>query len=316
MAPNIIRFDLAAVLQYITRFGRFRKQKTIFAGILDKFFEPMVIIKTESRSRLNVLGNFLGPKPPTDATHVAYRLVPCDRYGEPTIKVEWDRHAEKRYRFDLFENPERDAQSFKEMNRQKRAANEFTLEECIQYECTPRSSEAGQSTNWNCPGCKQMANATKTMTLWRAPKILIIALKRFDFNDAGLLVKRENPVLFPLERLDLTQHFKDQNNEAVYDLHGVCYHQGTNPESGHYTSCVKSPGSVWHRFNDESCEKTNSQNIVDRDAYLLFYRRCDLLKYDEATILEESRLERSKVEERIAITVYENEIAPRLLLRV
>ena len=56
---------------------------------------------------------------------------------------------------------------------------------------------------WKCPKCKKYRRASKRLSIFRLPKILVVHLKRFG-RDAidGPLVKIGCPVDFPLE-LDL-----------------------------------------------------------------------------------------------------------------
>jgi ubiquitin C-terminal hydrolase len=46
---------------------------------------------------------------------------------------------------------------------------------------------------------------------------------------------------------------------------------------GHYTAYAKNDGS-WYSFNDSSVSKVSSNEVVSRDAYMLFYRRADIKK--------------------------------------
>jgi ubiquitin C-terminal hydrolase len=44
---------------------------------------------------------------------------------------------------------------------------------------------------------------------------------------------------------------------------------------GHYTAYAKNNDS-WYNFNDSSVHKVGSNEVVSRDAYMLFYRRVDI----------------------------------------
>lgn len=71
-------------------------------------------------------------------------------------------------------------------------------------------------------------------------------------------------------------------NDNLYDLYGVCYHHGTDLETGHYTAACKNPyDQQWYLYDD--AKVTNlSQNsadmtvdLVNNSAYILFYqKRC------------------------------------------
>lgn len=57
----------------------------------------------------------------------------------------------------------------------------------------------------NCPRCKTLRKATKTLSLSRLPPVLLIHLKRFSFK-GPFTDKIEKQVDFPLKNLDLTNY--------------------------------------------------------------------------------------------------------------
>jgi len=62
-----------------------------------------------------------------------------------------------------------------------------------------------RSVNRNCPRCKTLRRATKTLSLSRLPPVLLIHLKRFSFK-GPFTDKIEKHVDFPLKGLDLTNY--------------------------------------------------------------------------------------------------------------
>ena len=155
---------------------------------------------------------------------------------------------------------------------------------------------------WYCSNCKKHQEATKQMNLWKLPKYLIITLKRFQASKASdhyqgylnpnlnyLLQNRvvynkiNNFIEFPLRNLDMSKYLtqSDQNDHS-YDLCGVINHLGQSLYLGHYTSFARSHDKLdssndelgWRLFDDShvSSVKTEDQ-IVTRDAYVLFYRQ-------------------------------------------
>jgi len=60
----------------------------------------------------------------------------------------------------------------------------------------------------------------------------------------------------------------------LYSLYGVTNHYGSLT-SGHYTSFVRSPNnaSVWHKFDDTKATKMAGEDVVTRNAYILFWVR-------------------------------------------
>jgi hypothetical protein len=57
----------------------------------------------------------------------------------------------------------------------------------------------------NCPRCRTLRKATKTLSLSRLPPVLLIHLKRFSFK-GPFTDKIEKQVDFPLKNLDLTNY--------------------------------------------------------------------------------------------------------------
>jgi ubiquitin C-terminal hydrolase len=110
----------------------------------------------------------------------------------------------------------------------------------------------------------------KNISFWSFPTILVIDIKRFNYQN------RKNQVLvtFPLENLHLSKYVTGYNKESfVYDLYGVCNHSG-NVLGGHYTSFVKNANGKWYHFNDTSVTEIALENqIITPKAYCFFYRK-------------------------------------------
>ena len=113
-------------------------------------------------------------------------------------------------------------------------------------------------------------SAKKNITFWSFPTILVIDIKRFNYQN------RKNQILvtFPLENLDLSKYVSGYNkNSYVYDLYGVCNHSG-NVLGGHYTSFVKNANGKWYHFNDTSVNEIAMESqIISPKAYCFFYRK-------------------------------------------
>lgn len=64
----------------------------------------------------------------------------------------------------------------------------------------------------------------------------------------------------------------NDDNSLLYDLYAVINHYGASRYSGHYTAICKL-ASAWYHFNDSRVESVWPQNVVNRNATLLFYKR-------------------------------------------
>ena len=121
-----------------------------------------------------------------------------------------------------------------------------------------------------CEKTNQKENVKKSITFWSFPTILVIDIKRFNYQNR----KNQMMVTFPLENLDLSKYVTGYNKQSyIYDLYGVCNHSG-NVLGGHYTSYVKNANGKWYHFNDTSVnEVLLEQQIISPKAYCFFYRK-------------------------------------------
>ena len=140
------------------------------------------------------------------------------------------------------------------------------------------------------------------MTIYKAPKVLILHLKRFKQKGMIRKEKNESKVIFPTV-LDMKPHLLDPrpissyieeaknrdiyippkypdnptklkvSSEPIYDLYAVSNHYG-GMGGGHYTAYAKN-GEKWYDFNDSSVHGISESSIVGSGAYILFYMRRD-----------------------------------------
>lgn len=69
-------------------------------------------------------------------------------------------------------------------------------------------------------------------------------------------------------------------NDNLYDLYGICYHHGSDIETGHYTAACKNPyDNQWYLYDDAKVSNLSKQTddisalLVNNSAYILFYQR-------------------------------------------
>lgn len=139
------------------------------------------------------------------------------------------------------------------------------------------------------------------MSIYRAPKVLILHLKRFKQKGIIRKEKNETKVHFPpildmsgnvINTSPMSAYANDpmvkehvippkyqaeyditNSNEPVYELYAVSNHYG-GLGGGHYTAYAKN-GGKWHDFNDSSVHKCSEGSIGGSGAYMLFYKRKD-----------------------------------------
>jgi len=160
---------------------------------------------------------------------------------------------------------------------------------------------------WHCPRCKRDREATKRITISRAPEFLIIHFKRFSASHSQSAKKIHVPVDFPLNNLDIEPFMLPSptaedvstiahryGKEALetppamrppyrYDCYAVMRHLGGTMTSGHYISLVKDVArGCWREFNDERITDFQPQDLrggsklQNEQAYILFYQRKDV----------------------------------------
>ncbi|KAL3924746.1 MAG: hypothetical protein SGILL_000856 [Bacillariaceae sp.] len=154
------------------------------------------------------------------------------------------------------------------------------VEDCI--EKFLEGEQLDELNAWYCPNCKKHVCALKMIALWSVPDILILHLKRFQFENCTvsnnlLRSKIDDTVKFPVDGLDLSKHVLgpiEENAPPIYNLFGVSEHVGRTANSGHYTATVRNcKDGRWYRYNDAHVGETTGDAAVTGGAYLLFYQR-------------------------------------------
>ncbi|KAK6947420.1 Peptidase C19, ubiquitin carboxyl-terminal hydrolase [Dillenia turbinata] len=127
---------------------------------------------------------------------------------------------------------------------------------------------------FTCENCKQEVAVEKQLKLDHAPSIATFHLKRFK-NDGSYVEKIDKHLDFPLE-LDLQPFTTGEQKSDVnlkYGLYAVVEHVGYSSNSGHYFCFVRSALDTWHRLDDAKVYTVPADNVLSREAYILFYAR-------------------------------------------
>jgi ubiquitin carboxyl-terminal hydrolase 16/45 len=102
--------------------------------------------------------------------------------------------------------------------------------------------------------------------------VLALHLKRFE--NVGLyrksLRKLNDDISFQ-HVLDMTSFIQDVEQEYTYTLFGLVEHSGTMT-GGHYVAHVLS-GDEWVSCSDTHTRTSNADDVLNRQAYILFYQR-------------------------------------------
>ena len=147
---------------------------------------------------------------------------------------------------------------------EKKNKNEIDIYDCIKKFSSREVLDEGN--DWFCSNCKINQKAFKTMRINYAPNILMIQLKRFK-TDGN--IKIDNFIDFPIQNFILKVHHISES----YDLMGIINHYG-NISFGHYIAiCKNYYNKKWYKFDDSSVIEINENEIVSKDAYVLFYKK-------------------------------------------
>ncbi|XP_072258529.1 ubiquitin carboxyl-terminal hydrolase 50 [Pyxicephalus adspersus] len=122
-----------------------------------------------------------------------------------------------------------------------------------------------------CSYCKTKEDAAVEVQINKPPKILILHLKRFEYQGRARR-KLQTNVIFPLVNLDMSPFVTLHNvQRPVYHLYSVVNHSG-GLECGHYTAYCKHPGTKeWNAYDDARHFRITEDDVQSPLAYILFY---------------------------------------------
>ena len=116
------------------------------------------------------------------------------------------------------------------------------------------------------------STATKQVTIETLPQVLILHLKRFQYDNAGGTQKIWKKVGYPLD-LEIPKEVFPQHKRGgllahgglpKYRLTGVVYHHGKNASGGHYTVDVRrQDGREWIRIDDTVIRRIRSEDVAE-----------------------------------------------------
>ena len=114
--------------------------------------------------------------------------------------------------------------------------------------------------------------ATKQVFIETLPPVLILHLKRFQYDNAGGTQKIWKHVGYPLE-LELPKEIFPAAKRSAFGVRGgppryrliaVVYHHGKNAGVGHYTVDVRrQDGREWIRMDDTVIRRVRSEEVAD-----------------------------------------------------
>ncbi|KAL1637416.1 hypothetical protein SLS56_000554 [Neofusicoccum ribis] len=116
------------------------------------------------------------------------------------------------------------------------------------------------------------ASATKQVFIETLPPVLILHLKRFQYDNTGGTQKIWKKVGYPLDleipKEVFPQHMRPglavKGGQPKYRLTGVVYHHGKTASGGHYTVDVRrQDGREWIRMDDTILRRIRSEDVAE-----------------------------------------------------
>lgn len=154
---------------------------------------------------------------------------------------------------------------------QRQKSTGVSLDACV--ELFTKQEQLGEEDTWYCPRCKEFVQATKKFDIWSLPEVLVIHLKRFQYNKYSR-DKLDTFIDYPLDDFDLAPHVlqNQKNKNSKYTLFAVSNHFG-GLGGGHYTAYAKLPNGQWYLFDDSSVRGCQPEDAKTSAGYVLFYHR-------------------------------------------
>jgi len=176
-----------------------------------------------------------------------------------------------------------------------------TIESCIAK--FSKTEELKDDDMYYCGNCKAHRVCSKTIRVWRSPRVLVLHLRRFA--QRGTRFHKTNAEIdFPLKGLNMAPFWRNgaadhdasaagsaSNGDAasrqhmLYNLNSFASHIGV-ANDGHYVATCQCLGAddsktqQWMLYNDEQVDGLT--RINKRKAYILFYMRAE--SEDEYTV--------------------------------
>ena len=188
-----------------------------------------------------------------------------------------------------------------------------TVLHCIRKYCQKEQLE--ETDMWYCDRCKEHVPAWKQIGLYRLPPILIVHLKRFHFSATShRRSKIETSIDFPLVGLDLRDEAMHwlPGEEPIYDCYALTNHFG-GLGGGHYTAFAQNDEGEWCGFDDSRVTTgISTSSIVAPAAYVLYYKRRDIVLPSDGIVIENSPLTMDLDDDRNLSTVSMGKSSPSI----
>ena len=149
----------------------------------------------------------------------------------------------------------------------------YKLDQCFQTFF--QEEHIGNHGQWYCEHCGKLTRAHKNLSLLELPPVLILQLKRFNYNLRSY-TKIDTLIEYDLDNLDINEYVVESSRDTSirYNLIAVSNHWGSLI-GGHFVAYAKLPGTQdWYKYDDDRVGKMD-KNIHENNysAYILVYQQ-------------------------------------------
>lgn len=145
------------------------------------------------------------------------------------------------------------------------AAETCNLLECFNQ--FSKSENLVSDEKWKCSKCPENRIAVKKIELWKIPPILTICLKRFSsegVNCTNVKLSKE---------FNISQITRNKVRDT-YKLFAAISYVGTGQNGHYYADVMNYKDKKWNRFDDESVQEIDINQIDGEKVCVLFYYSC------------------------------------------
>ncbi|CDW78527.1 ubiquitin carboxyl-terminal hydrolase family protein [Stylonychia lemnae] len=129
--------------------------------------------------------------------------------------------------------------------------------------------------DYQCETCKMRSVCQIERLIVKLPEIFIFQLQRFSMYPK---LRKIRGLIKYGELLDMRPFIQDKyaselcNKNTQYELSSIAVHMGTI-HGGHYVAYAKKEDGNWYYMNDERVSRVQLHEVLNQDAYILFYKK-------------------------------------------
>lgn len=296
--PSQIYSTLAKFAQHLFKDADQQDAQELLAYLLDGLHEDLNLVKVDKAKEKERASS---PQAPTDPDEEDERMQQLEREkGEEYVAaLSWMHHLlrHKSVLVDIFQGQLRSRLTCCVCGHQSKTFDPYlymslpvhygmrTLEDALNHFLKEEHLTGAE--RWRCPKCKAHVDAIKKIDVWKLPPVLVIHLKRFEFDSATYRLRKINAKIRVPLTMDLSSIVSaPQKASMVYDVISVANHIG-HAGRGHYTATCRHPvdGNFYH-FNDTDVFEVQPDvdEIITKEAYVLFLMRQDGTDWERQSV--------------------------------